>query len=269
MNFMNPKEKSLYCGRPVKANLPALALPAIILLLWPMSVRAAVPWVTDWTQQKLTANDGGLATAQSAFGATATKNGDVKDVKADTAVLKAAAGAISDPNAFTSGDAAVEFQRDFTLAGPPDKWSVTLSGVLDGNLSASSPNNNVQAFSHVLATAFVEDMQGNFLMRIGGAATTWDQTLNLKNASQNLPILQPLSSRDTLPNGQYLVYVLLEVEASVDLAPLAIANADASFFNTLTANLAVQPAPDGVNTLALVSLVTALLATVRRLKREE
>jgi len=217
-------------------------------------------WVDNqWGVTKLAANAADIGTAASAFGADSTMNGQIKNEKADVATAKTSASSIADPNAASDSDAAVEFERKFQLAGPPANWIVTLFGNLSGNLNANSADKNIGASAHVLGTAFIEDNQGNILFRIGGGATNWDKTVN---ANGTLPILSLMSNTMKLPNGQYKVFGLLEVSTHVDQGPLAIASANANFFNTMFIGLNAQPAPEP-STLVISSTAIVLLGLAR------
>jgi hypothetical protein len=235
----------------------------------PAGARAAFMFTSDWTITKLTASPADLGSAASAFGATATMNGQILDVRADAAVAKADASAIADPNAASESDAAVEFERGFQLLDPTNAWNVTLTGALNGNLNAMSSAANINASATVLATAFVADAQGNILFRIGGTTTVWERNVKANNNTKNLPIMEPLSNLKVLPNGQYTVEGLLEVTAKVDQALLAAGSADAAFFNSLTVSLTAQPVPEppGLAQAAAGALVLIAFGTWRCWRR--
>lgn len=204
-------------------------------IVWMLGVLAAVTgtgragfmWTSDWTVPKLTATIDGVGGASSAFGASATMNGEIKDVKANLAVGKAAASALTDPMVASSGEAAVEFQRTFELSGSPEGWKISLFGNLLGDLDVVSPGPNIKAKARVLATAFVEDAKGDILFRIGGGTTAWDRSLEADDNKKNLFIMQPLVTNQKLADGKYLIFGLLEAFVDTDIGPLAAGNANA------------------------------------------
>jgi len=224
----------------------------------PVAAHAGFVWTDNaWTITKLSANAADVGSAESAFGAAATMNGQILNANADGAVAKAAASAIADPNAASDSDAAVEFQRAFQLVGPPNNWLLTLFGTLSGSLDANSANKNVAARSHVLGTAFIAD-KNNILFRIGGIPSAWDQTIA---ANKTLNIFSPMINSMVLPNGNYTVEGLLEVTAHVDQAPLAIASADSNFFNTMSVGLSATAVPEP-STLVMSTILFAILCMV-------
>lgn len=222
-------------------NVSRVAL-VVALFAANSTAEAGFLWVDNmWRITKLDANAADLGSAASAFGADATMNGQIRNEMADMAVAKAVAQTIADPDAASDSDAAIEFERRFQLVGPPDEWKVTLFGTLSGSINANSADNNVKASAHVLGTAFIEDNLGNILFRIGGGGTDWAKTIA---ANTNLPILSTLTDSMALPNGNYLVFGLLEVESHVDQGLLAIASSNADFFGAMSVGLRVEPVPE-------------------------
>lgn len=73
-----------------------------------------------------------------AFGASATQDGQILDTTADIAVAKSswAAG-----NSTGSGSTGLTFSRQFSLSDAPEGWAVSLSGILNGAITAFGTNN--------------------------------------------------------------------------------------------------------------------------------
>lgn len=236
-----------------------------LIVLSPVTASAGLVWTGDWTITKLTADAGGVGGASSAFGASSTMNGEVNDLKADSAVAKVSAGSLSDVMRDSASEAAVEFQRDFQLTGSPAGWIATLSGILTGSLDANSPEKNVRSISSVLATAYIEDAAGQILFRIGGGGTTWNRSITAEDNKKTLPVMQPQFATAVLPDGNYTIFGILETSTTAEAAPLAAGSANANFFPGLTVSLAAKAVPEP-STLALggLGVATGLAALARR-----
>ncbi len=146
-----------------------LLIPVLGLAAWPAPVSAGLElqFTSDWVPV-FQVNAVGAADAAAAFGNSATRDGERKDLAANPGVAKAQSSATSVMIFnMNRGQADVLFQRTFTLPGDAD-WSVTLAGLLRGTLSATSPGGGLTAQAVVQGEGRIQDNMGRVQADIGG-----------------------------------------------------------------------------------------------------
>ena len=249
-----------------------MSLKTVVLLVVVLSVAGPltaaalpVPWTDDeWFIRTRTSETVGAGVARSAFGASATQDGDVKDLTAQLAVAKASGAAQSRADMDSNAEGIVEFSRGFTLDGAPHRWLVTLFGTLAGTMSVRTADPTVTAGAFITAIARVLDKDGNVLFEIGDAA--WDDALirsPINQGPDNKALLVSLDDSMVLPDGNYSVYGRIQALAGAGQGAPGIADASSLFFNSLVVGGSVLPvrAP---SSLSLCVIGLAALIGIRR-----
>jgi len=249
-------------------NVARLLLPVLGLAAWLSPASAdllQMQFTSEWAPAFLT-NAVGAADAEAAFGNTATIDGERKDLAANPGVAKATSSATSVMNV-NRGQADVIFQRTFRLPGDTD-WSVSLAGLLTGNLSATSPGNGLTAQAVVQGEGGIKDNTGRIKADIGGFGSAWFANLEPMQGTETVSILEPLLTTIILPAGDYTLFGSLETVARADQPSVAAGQAIANFFQSLSIGVTATPNPEPATIeLLVVGLAAIVLASVRRRRK--
>jgi hypothetical protein len=199
--------------RALKRGLWLAVLAAGPALAWPTPGRANFMWVDPtWTVNKVEAVGGAGAVAQPAFGS----------VTADLADASGFMMAVSDPNSINSGGFLnVFFARKFKLFNDPFGSDVNLFGTLSGTINTTSAAPGIAASSNGHGEA--EILQMGVPTAIG--ITAVDTAIAI-NDTDNTFVLETKNDAGELPDGVYSVSGFLRIEVKVNLAPVAIADAN-------------------------------------------
>lgn len=228
-----------------------------------------VDWTNVWIINQLRSDPIGAAAAQSAFGASAIQDGEIKDVNADLAVAKAAASAQSIIDQRSSGDAIVEFGRPFKLSGP-GLWKVTLFGTLTGEMHVRTTDDDVDASAFIDAVARILDKNGDpvkdgdNVFEIGSPDDfTWHDHLIrslINEGPSDKFVLASLDQSMVLGPGDYSVFGKLEALAGTGPGAPGIASASSLFFNSLIVGISVTAAPEPSTLTLLCAGIFGLIA---------
>jgi len=243
-----------------------------LLAVWlPASPAYAVPvtWTGEWSIAQRISTIIGVGGAESAFGASATQDGDIKDLTADLGVAKAAANAQSDIDQDSTGNALVEFVRPFTLPASSKHWSVRLFGALSGKMTVRTTDEDITASAFIDAVARVLDNQGDTVFEIGDPLSTWHDALIRSPIANQGPaekaLLEALEETRDLTAGQYFLYGRIEALTGATKSPPGIADSTSQFFNSLVIGITVTPLAEPPTILTAGTLALILAALRRRL----
>ncbi len=246
-----------------------LWVPVLGLVAWasPVSADLLLQFTSDWAPA-FQINEVGAGTGRAAFGNSATMDGERKDLGANPGIAKAQSQAASIPNMNSRGQADVVFQRTFKLPGDTD-WSVTLAGLLIGNLSATSPGNGLTAQAAVQGEGLIQDSMGRGQADIGGANSVWFANLEPMQGTETLSILEALQTTVILHSGDYALSGTLETVARTDKAPVTAGQAKADFFHSLSIGVSATPIPGPASVvLILVGLSAGFFMLILRRRNE-